>query len=235
MRILRAILNLFIAKPYESKLIKSILSFIRPLVSRIFYLDLIIHTENFRGQTWMGRTSWQPPQDLWTIQETITELRPSLVIETGTHKGGAAFFYATLFDLIEHDGHIITVDVEDMIDVDASHPKITFLLGDSTSDEIIDQIEQRVSETDGPIMVILDSLHLEYHVTNELERYHKFVTPGSFLLVQDGVTDYWGRPGPLAAINKFLPKHKEFQIDEYRCNRYIVTHHPKGWLKRLEN
>ena len=43
-----------------------------------------------------------------------------------------------------------------------------------------------------------------------------------------------GRPGPLPAIEKYLTNHPEFEIDHERCERFIITHHPKGWLKRIK-
>ena len=60
----------------------------------------------------------------------------------------------------------------------------------------------------------------------------RLVTPGSFLLVQDGVIDVCWEPGPLVAIESFLAGHPEFEVDEERCGRFLVTHHPKGWLRR---
>jgi cephalosporin hydroxylase len=85
-------------------------------------------------------------------------------------------------------------------------------------------------------MVLLDSDHNEAHVGREMEIYQRFVTPGSFLLVQDGVIDTLpffaaGRPGPLPAIEAFLKAHPEFEVDTERCSRFLITHSPKGWLR----
>ena len=87
-------------------------------------------------------------------------------------------------------------------------------------------------------MVILDSDHSRPHVAAELELYAPLVTPGSFLLVQDGSTDVIsvfrsGRPGPLPAIHDFVARHPEFEIDRARSARFPITHHPDGWLRRL--
>jgi cephalosporin hydroxylase len=86
-------------------------------------------------------------------------------------------------------------------------------------------------------MVILDSDHSETHVLRELECYTPMVTPGSYCLVQDSVIDTLdlfraGRPGPLPAIESFLKKASDFEVDEERCRRFLITHHPRGWLKR---
>jgi cephalosporin hydroxylase len=86
-------------------------------------------------------------------------------------------------------------------------------------------------------MVILDSSHAQAHVRNELHCYAPLVTPGSYCLVQDGVIDTLrmfraARPGPLPAIEEFLKTTNDFEIDEERSKRFLISHHPKGWLKR---
>jgi cephalosporin hydroxylase len=199
-----------------------------------FFTRLIRKTDNFSDQTWLGQPIWQNVLDLWTIQETLCEVRPALLIECGTNRGGSSYFFATLFDLIGH-GRVITIDIEKMHDL--SHPRVTYLLGSSVESEILDQVTRAVAETSGPIMVLLDSDHSEAHVRREMDLYHRFVTPGSFLLVQDGIVDTLrifaaGRPGPLRAIEAFLRTHPEFEVDTKRCMRFLITHSPKGWLRR---
>jgi cephalosporin hydroxylase len=134
-------------------------------------------------------------------------------------------------------GEIITVDVEKLHSL--SHPRITYLIGGSTTSDIVGTIQQRVAKCSGPVMVILDSDHSEGHVRDELTSYAPMVTPGSYCLVQDGVIDALplfrgARPGPLPAIEWFLKNHPEFEIDKERTERFLITHHPKGWLKRKQ-
>jgi len=95
----------------------------------------------------------------------------------------------------------------------------------------------RASGTRGPVLVILDSDHSEAHVAAELAVYAPLVTRGSYCLVQDGWIDTLpmmagARPGPLPAIDQFVAAHSEFEIDHERCERFIVSHHPRGWLRR---
>jgi cephalosporin hydroxylase len=89
------------------------------------------------------------------------------------------------------------------------------------------------------VLVILDSDHSEAHVAKELEIYAPMTSVDSYCLVQDGIIDELfmfrkGRPGPLPALEKYLAKHPEFEIDHERCGRFLITHHPKGWLKRVQ-
>ncbi|MEZ5941772.1 MAG: CmcI family methyltransferase [Planctomycetaceae bacterium] len=208
--------------------------FIKSMVAKWFFTDLVRRTENFSNVTWNGNPIWQNILDLWVIQETIFEVKPALILETGTNRGGSSFFYAQLMDLIGH-GEVITVDVEKLHDL--SHPRVKYLIGSSIGDEVMSVMQTAAANANGPVMIILDSDHTEGHVRKELEAYAPLLTAGSFLLVQDGVIDTLrkfrnGRPGPLPAIHDFLASHPEFEIDTERCTRFPITHHPDGWLRR---
>jgi cephalosporin hydroxylase len=202
-----------------------------PTVHKLFFRELISKTKNFDTVTWLGHPIWQNVLDLWTIQETIAAVKPSLLIETGTNRGGSSLFFANLFDLMG-SGEIITIDVEKLHNL--SHPRITYLLGGSTSPDIVETVRQRVAATTGPVMVILDSDHARDHVRREIDCYTPFVTPGSYCLVQDGVIDKLNHlsPGPLPAIEDFMKSTNDFEVDDEKCERFLITHHPKGWLRR---
>lgn len=205
-----------------------------PAVSRMFFEQLVSKTGNFSGIIWLGKPIWQNILDLWVIQETIWEVQPELLIECGTYRGGSAYYYAQLFDLMGK-GKIITIDIEKMHDL--THPRIEFIIGSSLSDFVVDKVRETISSVHGPVMVILDSDHSTSHVSKELELYAPFVTPNSFILAQDGIIDVLpifrsGRPGPLPAIKDFLKRHPEFEVDIERSQRFLISHHPMGWLRR---
>jgi cephalosporin hydroxylase len=206
----------------------------RRVVTRRFHQDIVVRTENFAHTKWLGQPIWQNVLDLWTIQETISEIRPALLIETGTNRGGSATFYAQLMDLLG-TGRLITIDVEDMNELD--HPRVEFVLGSSLDDHVVERVRRAAAEADGPVMVILDGNHERDHVARELEIYAPLVTPGSYLLSQDGVIDALPvfadtRPGPLPANVDFLKRHPEFEHDRERNERFLFTHHPMGWMRR---
>lgn len=203
-------------------------------VAALYHRDLIAKTDNFATTSWLGTPIWQNVLDLWTIQETIAELRPALLIETGTNRGGSALFYAHLMDLLG-TGRVLTIDVLRLHELD--HPRIDFIQGSSTAADVVDRVRQAAAEADGPVMVILDADHDRDHVAQELELYAPLVTPGSLLLSQDGVIDRVGffrdsRPGPLEANREFLRRHPEFEHDSELGDRFLLTHHPVGWLRR---
>jgi cephalosporin hydroxylase len=70
----------------------------------------------------------------------------------------------------------------------------------------------------------------------ELQRYGGFVTPGSYLAVED--TNLNGHPvqlahgpGPMEAVDAFLTTNDGFEIDASR-ERLLMTFNPRGYLKR---
>jgi len=203
--------------------------------SRAFHQDLAVKTGNFANTTWLGQPIWQNILDLWIIQEAISEIRPALLIETGTNRAGSALFYAHLMDLMG-EGRVVTVDILKQHDVE--HPRVEFLIGSSTDDDIVERVREAAAEADGPVMVILDGLHDRDHVAKELELYGPLVTPGSLLLSQDGIIDELGmfadsRPGPLPANRDFLERHPEFEYDAERNEKFLITHHPLGWMRKV--
>lgn len=209
-------------------------SLLAPLINRCFHEHLLRHTDDYVRSTWMGYLIRQPVLDLWVIQETLCDLKPDVLIESGTNLGGSAMFYAHLFDVLGH-GRVISIDVDRLHDL--SHPRVQFLIGSSTAPEIIAEVRRQLDASAKTVMVILDSDHSSAHVSEELKLYAPLVSPNSYCLVQDGVIDrMWFfrkfRPGPLGAIRDFLKNNHDFIVDEDKCNRFLVTHHPMGWLKR---
>lgn len=191
--------------------------------------------QTWNSTQWLGHRMLKCPMDLWMYQELFHRLTPDLVVETGTYQGGSAYYFATLFDLLGR-GEIITVDV----DTDPSrpiHPRITYLTGSSTADEVVAQVRERTRAKQS-VVVILDSDHSELHVSRELALYSPLVTPGSYLVVEDTcvnghpVFPEFG-PGPMEAVEAFLATTDEFEVDR-SLERHLITFNPNGWLKRRE-
>jgi cephalosporin hydroxylase len=197
--------------------------------------DIVASTNNFGDVTWLGYPIWQNVLDLWVLQEAISEIKPSLVLETGTNRGGSALFYSHLMGLLGIEPRVVTVDVERLHDLDV--PGVEFVIGDSVGGPVLDRMRAAAESVSGPVLVVLDSNHASDHVYAEMSAYSEFVTPNSLMLVQDGAIDTLrafavDRPGPLDAIQRWLPHHPEFQIETRWDERFILTHHPRGWLRR---
>ena len=183
---------------------------------------------------WLNAAAEKCPLDLWVYQEIIFELKPDIIIETGTCKGGSALFLASICDLV-NNGKIITIDIKDAGDR-PKHERITYLLGSSTSREIIEKVKSMILNKK-KVMVILDSDHTGQHVLDELRIYSKFITKGSYIIVEDTnsnghpVTPNFG-PGPFESVEEFLKEDKNFIIDKTR-EKFYLTFNPDGYLKRI--
>lgn len=210
---------------------------------RRFFERLIKHTNNFDKVAWLGVPVWQNVFDLWNIQDAIAETKPDVLIETGTNRGGSSFFYAQLFDLLypgdTQRGRIFTIDIEKLHE--RAHPRVTCHIGSSTAPETLDAARRWLAGAPR-VMVILDSDHSRNHVRQELELYAPLVTKGCYMLCQDGIIDdlpmfhRHGEQGPRLAIEDFFrdsPAARDFEIDHQRCEKFLISHHPLGWLRRI--
>ena len=174
------------------------------------------------------------PFDLWVMQEIIYQVKPDVIVETGTYRGGSSYYYAHLLDFIGR-GRVYTIDIEDYPDKPA-HPRIRFLLGSSTDPAVFGRVHSEIKPGE-TVLVFLDSDHRKEHVSRELNLYHTLVTPGSYLIVED--THFNGHPilpkhgpGPWEAVSEFLGAHPEFAPD-YSREKYGLTFNPRGYLRRM--
>jgi cephalosporin hydroxylase len=195
------------------------------------------HTSDAQTVEWLGRQIWQYPMDAWLIQEVISTLRTELVVETGTYRGGSAFFYATIFDLLGH-GQVVTIDIDALETI--PHDRITYLSGSSVDPAVVARVRELAGATEsGRVLVVLDSDHSAPHVRAELEAYADIVPIGSYIHVQDGCIDelpIFGKiEGPRAASKDFLREHPEFVRDLELERRFLMTGHPWGWLRRVRD
>ena len=184
---------------------------------------------------WLGVAALKCPFDLWVYQEILHDIKPDIVIETGTARGGSALFLASILDLLG-SGALVAIDIVRRPEW-PTHPRITYLTGSSTSAEIMDQVRGRVAGRPR-VMVILDSDHTKSHVLDELRLYSPLVTKGSYLIVED--TNINGRPvfpgfgpGPCEAVDDFLVANAAFERDPSR-ERFFVTFNPGGYLRRVQ-
>lgn len=192
----------------------------------------------FFENRWLGETSLQNPFDAWVIQEIIWETRPDVIVETGTFAGGGAVLWASLLGMVG-DGSVISIDVEPRVSESAMElpvvkERVRFITGSSVDAEVAQSVR---ADCEGRrVMVILDTEHTADHVTRELDLWAPLVTPGCYLIVEDGfvtaVEDDWGK-GPFEAVERWLPAHPEFEVDADR-ERMLFTFSPSGFLRRRE-
>lgn len=191
------------------------------------------HGGTWTNTRWLGIEVLKCPLDLWVYQEIIYARRPELIIETGTHLGGSAFYMASVLDLIGQ-GHVLTIDNTHRAGL-PQHGRISYLYGDSVAEETVFAVHRLARSADS-IMVVLDSDHSKSHVVAELEIYSRFVTSGQYLIVEDTningnpVLQSYG-PGPAEAVEEFLTTNRGFVRDP-RCEKFLLTFNPGGYLHR---
>lgn len=188
------------------------------------------------GAKYFGVKCWKLPSDMWVYQEVITEIKPALIIETGTAFGGSALFFAHLMDHLSH-GWVASIDIQHIQPSYPRHSRIGYVSGLSSTDSRVVRLIKAAAEFYGdPCMVVLDSLHTKEHVLAELDIYAPLVTGGSYLVVEDtnvGPNDVvFPEHGPGAgdAVREWLPKHPDFKVDEARSQKFAYSYHT--WLRR---
>jgi cephalosporin hydroxylase len=207
----------------------------RWITNRFHKLYYYQRERTWRNTRWLGTDVLKCPLDLWVYQELLYEIRPDLIIETGTAYGGSASYLAALCDLLGC-GRIVTVDALARPGRPA-HPRVSYRTGRSTDPAIVAELHAMVRPGDR-VLVILDSDHSEQNVLAELRAYHGLVSVGSYCIVEDSnvnghpVSGEFG-PGPMEAIRAFLRENDAFEIDRDR-EKFFLTFNPSGFLKRIK-
>lgn len=202
-------------------------------LNRAYYRSRVWQSVRYRGVN-----VFKYPTDLWMYQEIISSTMPEVIVETGTAAGGSALYFRDLMRSLGLRPSVVSIDLVDHdVRVDDDSVGITFLRGDSASDEIAEKVHTLVAGRSA--MVSLDSNHERGHVARELELYSSLVPLGCYLVVEDtsmGVYDLGADEGytdgtPWEATMEFLQRHLEFVTDN-RDIRHRITANPYGWLVR---
>ena len=195
--------------------------------------------QTFGTTTWLRVPLVKTATDMLTFQQIIAENRPELIVETGVYVGGSALMFASMQELLGIDGRVIAVDVDLSLVNDRvrEHPRIELIEGSSTDPEVVSRI--RAAARGKRTMVDLDADHRAHHVLEELRTYSALVSPGCYIVVEDGFLG--GRPvrpeavpGPSEAIDAWLAEEPPFEPDRWR-ERYLLTQNPRGYLRRRDD
>lgn len=195
--------------------------------------DALYLSDAWTEATWLGAQALKNPLDLWVYQEIMVETRPELIVETGTYRGGSAYFLASVCDLVGA-GEIVSIDIEPVRDDYPDHQRITYLGGRSSTDpDVVETVRERAAGK--RTLVVLDSDHSQAHVEAELAVYADLVPVGCYLVVEDSNIGQIRKdllPGPLEAIEVFLAGTDRFEIDRSR-EKFLITFNPSGYLRRV--
>jgi cephalosporin hydroxylase len=189
---------------------------------------------------WLGIDCWKSPADMWNYQEILCELKPSLIIEFGSNRGGSALFFAHIMQRMGQPFKVLSVDVnhEALDPAVLGDPDIEFVESSSVVPAVAELIERLKAEYPGKIFAILDSDHSRDHVLAEMKLLRPLLSSGDYLLVEDScvnghpVLPGWG-PGPYEAIEDYEQEFpNDYTHDVEREKKFGFTFAPYGFLIR---
>lgn len=165
-------------------------------------------------------------EDLARYKKVLEATRPGLIVQTGTAVGGSALWFA------ESGARVITIDVDEA----AIHPRTReaalVLIGSSTNPHVF-AVVRAIADGHERVMVVLDSDHSSAHVRAEIALYGPLVTPGCYLVVEDGIYDFAApgpfKPGPFDAITDCLVDDPAWKRDTETESLEPVSMYPAGW------
>ena len=195
-----------------------------------YHMKWFANPQGIMKNRFLGTRTWQNPLDVWITQEILFEVKPDIVVEAGTYRGGSASLWAILLENINPDGEVITIDIEDKRSERSKNlrvvkERVTFLHGSSTAPEIVEEVRRRIEGKRA--LFILDSLHTREHVLAELRAYGDMVAVGSYIIVQDTIGT-----GAIYAIRDYLKENDAFVRDASR-ERLMISNNVEGFLKRV--
>ncbi|MGA2629246.1 MAG: CmcI family methyltransferase [Terriglobia bacterium] len=184
---------------------------------------------------WLGTPVWKTPGLLMALQEVVHQVKPDIILETGTYKGGGTLFFASLLDL-EARGDVISIDITDWTPKPL-HPRITYLTGSSTSPVVAAQIRGMVSH-DAVVLVDLDASHYKADVLSELRLYADLVSVGSYFIVEDATTGrrtwWWeGEFGPGEAAREFISENRNY-VQDTSWEERLGNSYGNRYLRRIK-
>lgn len=185
--------------------------------------------------TYRGVKAIRCPFDYVIYQMIINEVKPDLIIEIGTRKGGGAYYLADLMNNIGH-GIIHTIDILDEVDaVVKDHHRIKFFTDGWAGYDL------ELARPYGKVLIIEDASHMYADTIGVLNKFHTLVSMDSYFIVEDGIVNELGLEnkydgGPLRAIREFIPEHKDFVIDRKWCDMFgkNATFNVNGFLKKTK-
>ncbi|HVY73286.1 MAG TPA: CmcI family methyltransferase [Puia sp.] len=186
--------------------------------------------------TYRGIKAIKCPFDYVIYQMLVFELRPDLIIEIGTNKGGAALYLADLLNIVGK-GEVHTIDILKNYSDESlkSHSRV------KTFEDGYQNYDLRLTEGYQTIMVIEDGSHTYEDTLGAMQKFSPIVTLGSYLIVEDGIISKLKKNkefngGPLRAIDEFLQDRDDFIIDRNWTDLFgeNATFNVNGYLKRIK-
>lgn len=187
--------------------------------------------------------------DLDRYAQIIEATRPEVIVETGTHTGASARWFA------ERVAEVVTVDIDPatgqgnpspageftLTESDDGHGSICWIKADTADPTTAAGVAAVVNGR--RCMVVLDSDHSAPHVAREIELYGPLVSPGCYLVVEDSLFGYGHEikkqhgmarteGSPLDAIVKVLVDNPDWSRDLAIERTDPISSNPAGYWVR---
>jgi cephalosporin hydroxylase len=127
---------------------------------------------------WRGQPLMKNVFDFAMYPSLIAELKPRTVFEVGSGMGGSAAWFADQMTFSGADGRVHSVD---RVKPQMEHPRVSFHQGDCRCPERLFDPALLASEPH-PWLVVEDA---HENVAGVLERFHAFLAPGDYLVIED--------------------------------------------------
>lgn len=195
----------------------------------------------------MGVEIQKCDDDLLRYRDAVEYSRPDVIIETGTRAGGSALWFHKELGL-----EVISIDVSPQFTRGEPYrgPGIQWIRGSSIDLGVVKHVLPLI--TGKRVMVSLDADHHSPHVQAEMATWAPYVSPGCYLVVEDGCFDMFHRSGmpdrariggskipeiggPMHAIERSsIAMSYGWARDEDLEALTPVSHSPGGWWCRAD-
>jgi cephalosporin hydroxylase len=218
---------------------------------RSYWLDRVAqHTHD----SYAGVPISKFPEDLRVYEHLLWADRPNVVVEIGAHHGGSALWFRDRLRTLVNYGlisqpRVITVDIEAERArpyLDRADPNwresITLVSGDICDGDLPARISGLLPSA-ARCFVVEDSAHVYNTTMAALRGFAPFVSPGGFIMIEDGCVDIQSMrldkdwpSGVLPAVVDWLnsPAGVGF-VTRRDLEIYGITCHPGGLLQRQED
>lgn len=199
-------------------------------------------------QRYQGVPFLQNANDAIVIQMLLWNVQPGFVVEIGTFNGGSALYYSEImrsYEQCKECTKLLTTDPSNaQVSPALLKPRnynVEFQLGGSTNPAVLARVGA-LSAQFSRTLVIHDGDHSYEGVLRDLQLYDKFVTVGSYMVVQDTSLDRLMTPetavqchgGAMRAIKDFLagPGKDRWIVDKTYEFLLFSTNH-NGFLRKV--
>lgn len=170
--------------------------------------QVIDFARNFGGHGYFKVKTLQVPEEILSLARAVEALRPKIILEIGTARGGTLLIWSRLAS-----ERVISCDLEDMrhqsslyqaFPPPGSACRITLLSGNSHEPAFRQRVADELAGRKADFLFI-DGDHTEAGVTADYEDYRGFVRPGGIIAFHDIVEK---QLLPTNQVNRFWERIK---------------------------